>query len=52
MGGQYSLATATGLFKSTISMLMVVTANKIAAVRRVRPVLKKELCYNDNALLP
>ena len=29
-GGQYSLATATGLFKSTISMLMVVTANKIA----------------------
>ena len=27
-GGQYSLAT--GLFKSTISMLMVVTANKIA----------------------
>ena len=29
-GGQYSLATATGLFKSTISMLMVVSANKIA----------------------
>lgn len=30
IGGQYSLATATGLFKSVVSMIMVIGANKIA----------------------
>ena len=30
VNGQYSLATAAGLFKSTVSMVMVVGANKIA----------------------
>ena len=30
VNGQYSLATAAGLFKSIVSMVMVVGANKIA----------------------
>ena len=30
VGGQYSLATAAGLFKSIVSMVMVLGANKIA----------------------
>lgn len=30
VGGQYSLATATGLFKSIVSFLMVIGSNKIA----------------------
>ena len=32
VGGQYSLSTATGLFKSIVSMIMVLGANKIAKI--------------------
>lgn len=32
VNGQYSLATATGLFKSIVSMIMVMGANKIAKI--------------------